>query len=245
MTCSHQSIIQKNIEQLSQQIREAELRYSREPHSVQLLAVSKTKPIEALQAAIHAGQKSFGENYVQEGVDKIQHFKQHYSQSELEWHFIGPIQSNKTRLIAENFDWVHSVDREKIAQRLNDQREESKQNQQCAPIQVLIQVNTSGEASKSGTNHDQVFALAELINTLPNLTLRGLMSIPENVSDYASQLAAFQQLTALKAQLQALYPQVDTLSMGMSGDMQAAIEAGSTMVRIGTAIFGERDYNKK
>lgn len=245
MTCSHQTIIQKNIEHISQQIHEAEWRYSRDPHSVQLLAVSKTKPIEALQAAIDAGQRRFGENYVQEGVDKIQHFEQHYSQCKLEWHFIGPIQSNKTRLIAENFDWIHSVDREKIAQRLNDQREEHHQRGEKTPLQVLIQVNTSGEASKSGINHDQVFALAELINALPNLTLRGLMSIPEHVSDYASQLAAFKQLAQLNIQLQALYPQVDTLSMGMSGDMQAAIEAGSTMVRIGTAIFGERDYRNQ
>lgn len=235
MTIS-QTSIKNNIEQISQQIREAELHYSRTQNSVQLLAVSKTKPIEALQQAIDAGQKCFGENYVQEGVDKIQHFKQYYSENELEWHFIGPIQSNKTRLIAENFDWVHSIDREKIAQRLNDQRATQ------APLQVLIQVNTSGEASKSGTNHDQVFALAELINTLPNLTLRGLMSIPENVSDHASQLAAFEQLAQLNTQLQQRYPQVDTLSMGMSGDMQAAIEAGSTMVRIGTAIFGQRNY---
>ncbi|MBD1576239.1 YggS family pyridoxal phosphate-dependent enzyme [Vibrio sp. S11_S32] len=228
--------IQNNIEHINGLIRTAEEKFSRQPHSVQLLAVSKTKPIEALEQAIASGQRQFGENYVQEGVDKIHHFNEHYNQTELEWHFIGPIQSNKTRLIAENFDWVHSIDREKIAQRLNDQRIN------LAPLQVLIQVNTSGEASKSGIDHAQTFALAQLINDLPNLTLRGLMSIPENVSDYASQLAAFEHLKNLQLQLQQHYPQVDTLSMGMSGDMQAAIEAGSTMVRIGTAIFGERHY---
>lgn len=235
MMCSDKTRIQNNIEQIDQQIRQAEQQYSRHPNSVQLLAVSKTKPISALEDAITAGQTRFGENYVQEGVDKIQYFSQHYNQSELEWHFIGPIQSNKTRLISENFDWVHSIDRDKIAQRLNDQRISS------TPLQVLIQVNTSGEGSKSGTSHEQVFALAQLINDLPNLTLRGLMSIPENVSDHQSQLAAFQQLAELHQSLQKSYPQIDTLSMGMSGDMQAAIEAGSTMVRIGTAIFGSRD----
>ncbi len=230
--------ISQNIQQIEAQIRHAEQQFARMPNSVQLLAVSKTKPIAALQQAIDAGQTRFGENYVQEGVEKIQHFKQHYNHSELEWHFIGPIQSNKTRSIAENFDWVHSLERDKIAQRLNDQRPAG-----STPLQVLIQVNTSGELSKSGVQNEQVFALAQLINQLPNLTLRGLMSIPENVSDYASQLHAFQQLSQLQQQLQALYPQVDTLSMGMSGDMQAAIEAGSTMVRIGTAIFGARDYS--
>lgn len=237
MMCSDKNSIQQNIEQINQQIRTAEQQYGRHSNSVQLLAVSKTKPIAALEEAIAAGQTCFGENYVQEGVEKIQYFAQHYTQSALEWHFIGPIQSNKTRLIAENFDWVHSVDREKIAQRLNDQRLGSK------PLQVLIQVNTSGESSKSGTDHQQVFALAKLINDLPNLTLRGLMSIPENVSDHASQLTAFQQLAELKQALQSAYPQIDTLSMGMSGDMSAAIEAGSTIVRIGTAIFGARDYS--
>ena len=157
----------------------------------------------------------------------------------MEWHFIGPIQSNKTRPIAESFQWVHSVDRDKIAQRLNDQRPS-----ELPPLQVLIQVNTSGEESKSGTSEETVFALAELISSLPNLTLRGLMSIPANVSDYQSQLNAFSQLAELKDKLAANYSDIDTLSMGMSGDMDAAVEAGSTMVRIGTAIFGARDYAK-
>ena len=229
--------IQQNIEQVTTQIRNTEHKCGREPHSVQLLAVSKTKPNEAIAAALEAGQKAFGENYVQEGVEKVRYFSEHYRDAGIEWHFIGPIQSNKTRLIAESFDWVHSIDRQKIAQRLNDQRPEG-----MPPIQVLIQVNSSGEASKSGTSESEVFALAELISSLPNLTLKGLMSIPANVSDYDSQLRAFKQLASLKDKLAEKYDGLDTLSMGMSGDMQAAVEAGSTMVRIGTAIFGARDY---
>ncbi|PWI32132.1 YggS family pyridoxal phosphate-dependent enzyme [Vibrio albus] len=232
--------IQQNIEQVTTQIRNTEHKCGREPNSVQLLAVSKTKPNEAISAALEAGQKAFGENYVQEGVEKVRYFSEHYSDADIEWHFIGPIQSNKTRPVAENFDWVHSIDRKKVAQRLNDQRPES-----MPPLQVLIQVNTSGEVSKSGTDESEVFALAELISSLPNLTLRGLMSIPANVSDYASQLRAFQQLAELKEKLTEKYDGLDTLSMGMSGDMEAAVEAGSTMVRIGTAIFGARDYGTR
>jgi hypothetical protein len=232
--------IQQNIEQVTTQIRNTEHKCGREPNSVQLLAVSKTKPNEAIAAALRAGQKAFGENYVQEGVEKALYFSEHYSDAGIEWHFIGPIQSNKTRPIAENFAWVHSIDRKKIAQRLNDQRPGS-----LPPLQVLIQVNTSGEESKSGTDESEVFALAELISSLPNLTLRGLMSIPANVSDYDSQLRAFQQLADLQQKLAEKYAGLDTLSMGMSGDMEAAVAAGSTMVRIGTAIFGARDYGTK
>ncbi|MEZ8723909.1 YggS family pyridoxal phosphate-dependent enzyme [Vibrio pomeroyi] len=233
------SSIQQNIEQITSQIRSAEQKCGRAPESVQLLAVSKTKPIDAILEAALGGQVAFGENYVQEGVDKVKHFSEQHSNLNLEWHFIGPIQSNKTRPIAESFQWVHSVDRDKIAQRLNDQRPS-----ELPPLQVLIQVNTSGEESKSGISEETVFALAELISSLPNLTLRGLMSIPANVSDYQSQLNAFSQLAELKDKLAAKYPNIDTLSMGMSGDMDAAVEAGSTMVRIGTAIFGARDYAK-
>ncbi|WP_394139527.1 YggS family pyridoxal phosphate-dependent enzyme [Vibrio chagasii] len=233
------SSIQQNIEQITSQIRCAEQNCGRAPESVQLLAVSKTKPIDAILEAALGGQIAFGENYVQEGVDKVKHFSEQHSNLNLEWHFIGPIQSNKTRPIAESFAWVHSIDRDKIAQRLSDQRPS-----ELPPLQVLIQVNTSGEASKSGTSEESVFALAELISSLPNLTLRGLMSIPANVSDYQSQLSAFSQLAELKDKLAAKYPDIDTLSMGMSGDMDAAVEAGSTMVRIGTAIFGARDYAK-
>ncbi|MDG3087117.1 YggS family pyridoxal phosphate-dependent enzyme [Vibrio hannami] len=234
------SSIQQNIEQVIKQIHTAEVKCGRQQISVQLLAVSKTKPIEAIEQAIEAGQKAFGENYVQEGVEKVAYFKEHHAEQNLEWHFIGPLQSNKTRQVAESFDWVHSVDRAKIAQRLNDQRPGS-----LEPLKVLIQVNTSGEESKSGTNEEEVFALAELISSLPNLTLKGLMSIPANVSDYQSQLAAFNQLAELKNKLESRYNGLDTLSMGMSGDLEAAVEAGSTMVRIGTAIFGARDYSNK
>ncbi|MBA5762086.1 YggS family pyridoxal phosphate-dependent enzyme [Vibrio sp. 404] len=233
--------IQQNIEQITSQILSAQQKCGRAQESVQLLAVSKTKPNQAVLEAAQAGHTAFGENYVQEGVDKIAYFSEHHPELPLVWHFIGPIQSNKTRPVAESFDWVHTIDRSKIAQRLSDQRPA-----EMPPLQVLIQVNTSGESSKSGIEEEQVFELAELISSLPNLTLRGLMSIPANVPDHASQLYAFNQLADLKQSLSERFPQLnlDTLSMGMSGDMEAAIEAGSTMVRIGTAIFGARDYSK-
>ncbi|EKO3392331.1 YggS family pyridoxal phosphate-dependent enzyme [Vibrio fluvialis] len=233
------SSIQQNLEHITSQIENAQQKCGRPRSSVQLLAVSKTKPVEAILEAAQAGQRAFGENYVQEGCDKVQFFAEHHPELDLEWHFIGPLQSNKTRLIAEHFDWMHTIDRAKIAQRLSEQRPAH-----LPPLQVLIQVNTSGEASKSGISENDLFTLAELISGLPNLTLRGLMSIPENVPDYSSQLAAFRQLAALKDRLAEKYDGIDTLSMGMSGDMEAAIEAGSTIVRIGTAIFGQRDYSR-
>lgn len=234
------SSIQQNLELITSQIASAQQKCGRAPGSVQLLAVSKTKPVEAILEAAAAGQRAFGENYVQEGCDKVQFFASQHPELNLEWHFIGPLQSNKTRLIAEHFDWMHTIDRAKIAQRLSEQRPAH-----LPPLQVLIQVNTSGEASKSGISAQELFPLAELISALPGLTLRGLMSIPENVTDYKSQLAAFQQLEALQQQLADKFDSIDTLSMGMSGDMEAAIEAGSTIVRIGTAIFGQRDYSQK
>ena len=227
--------IKQNIHQITLQIENSIQKCGRRQNSVQLLAVSKTKPIELLEQAIETGQRAFGENYVQEGIEKVQYFQKNHSDTPLEWHFIGPIQSNKTRPIAEHFNWVHSVERLKIAQRLNEQRPEG-----LGELNVLIQVNISSEESKSGTTSDEVMELAAAINAMPNLTLRGLMSIPANVSNYDEQLAAFTQLASIQNQLRAQYPQVDTLSMGMSGDMDAAIEAGSTMVRIGTAIFGTR-----
>ncbi|EKO3379142.1 YggS family pyridoxal phosphate-dependent enzyme [Vibrio fluvialis] len=233
------SSIQQNLEHITSQIENAQQKCGRPRSSVQLLAVSKTKPVEAILEAAQAGQRAFGENYVQEGCDKVQFFAEHHPELDLEWHFIGPLQSNKTRLIAEHFDWMHTIDRAKIAQRLSEQRPAH-----LPPLQVLIQVNTSGEASKSGISENDLFTLAELISGLPNLTLRGLMSIPENVPDYPSQLAAFRQLATLKDRLAEKYDGIDTLSMGMSGDMEAAIEAGSTIVRIGTAIFGQRDYSR-
>ncbi|MBY7963584.1 YggS family pyridoxal phosphate-dependent enzyme [Vibrio fluvialis] len=233
------SSIQQNLEHITSQIENAQQKCGRPRSSVQLLAVSKTKPVEAILEAAQAGQRAFGENYVQEGCDKVQFFAEHHPELDLEWHFIGPLQSNKTRQIAEHFDWMHTIDRAKIAQRLSEQRPAH-----LPPLQVLIQVNTSGETSKSGISENDLFTLAELISGLPNLTLRGLMSIPENVPDYPSQLAAFRQLAALKDRLAEKYDGIDTLSMGMSGDMEAAIEAGSTIVRIGTAIFGQRDYSR-
>ncbi|MDR9828320.1 YggS family pyridoxal phosphate-dependent enzyme [Vibrio sp. FNV 38] len=233
--------IQQNIELITSQIKSAQQKCGRARDSVQLLAVSKTKPNQAILEAAQAGQRMFGENYVQEGVEKVQFFTEQHPELDIDWHFIGPIQSNKTRHVAEHFAWVHTVERAKTAQRLNDQRPEN-----MPPLQVLLQVNTSGETSKSGLQDQEVLDLAELVSALPNLKLRGLMSIPANVSDYDSQLSAFQQLATLKDKLSSKYSDIDTLSMGMSSDMEAAIEAGSTIVRIGTAIFGARDYaNRK
>ncbi|KEY90856.1 hypothetical protein CF67_09026 [Candidatus Photodesmus blepharus] len=230
--------IQKNIKRIISQIESAQKKYGRARNSVQLLAVSKTKPIEAILDAVQGGQKFFGENYVQESINKIQFFRKNYANLSLKWHFIGPIQSNKTRHVSENFDWVHTINRAKIAQRLNDQRPVGME-----PIQVLIQVNTCSEKNKFGVFENEIFALVDLITSLPNLTLRGLMSIPANTSDHQSQFIAFSKLTKLKNKLTKKYPQLelDTLSMGMSGDMDAAIRAGSTMLRIGTSIFGTRN----
>lgn len=229
--------IRQNLKQVTSQIDSAAQKCGRNASSVQLLAVSKTKPFQAIAEAVDAGQIRFGENYVQEGVEKITYFRDIHPH--LEWHFIGPIQSNKTRLIAEHFDWVHSIDRSKVAHRLSEQRPAD-----LPPLQVLIQVNTSGEASKSGIGFDDVKALAEEIDALPNLTLRGLMCIPQPEDDHQKQLDAFAPLAALFEAMKASRPDFDTLSMGMSGDMDAAIASGSTMVRIGTAIFGARDYSK-
>ncbi|MBL4828344.1 MAG: YggS family pyridoxal phosphate-dependent enzyme [Aliivibrio sp.] len=232
--------IKQNLTNVINQVHEFEKKCGRAINDVQVLAVSKTKPIEALESALDAGQRAFGENYVQEGVEKVHFFNQQHSNREITWHFIGPIQSNKTKLIAENFDWVHTIERTKIAQRLNNQRPEN-----SPPMQVLIQVNISGEERKSGATEDQIFALAQTISEMPNLQLRGLMAIPENVSDYQQQLVSFVALSKLQNRLQQQFKNIDTLSMGMSGDMEAAIEAGSTMIRIGTAIFGARDYSKQ
>ncbi|MCG9760148.1 MULTISPECIES: YggS family pyridoxal phosphate-dependent enzyme [Pseudoalteromonas] len=200
--------------------------------TVQLLAVSKTKPIADIEAAIAAGQTQFGESYVQEAVDKVAYFKQNKA---LEWHFIGPIQSNKSRLVAENFHWVQSVDREKIARRLNEQRPTN-----LKPLKVLVQVNISGDDNKSGCHPDEVDTLAQFINDCRQLELRGLMTITEQTDDRQKQLQYFQQMRACFDRLKDQYQQLDTLSMGMSGDLDTAIAAGSTMVRIGTDIFGKR-----
>jgi pyridoxal phosphate enzyme (YggS family) len=203
----------------------------RRPENITLLAVSKVFPADAVREAYHAGQSAFGESYVQEALDKIAALRDLL----LEWHFIGPIQSNKTRAIAENFAWVHSIDRLKIAERLAAQRP---QNQ--LPLNVCIQVNVSGEDSKSGVAPSEVLALAQAMAGLPQLKLRGLMAIPAPADDLEEQRKPFAQLRALMAQLNEQGLGLDTLSMGMSHDLEAAIMEGATIVRVGSAIFGER-----
>ena len=227
--------ISQNLAQIQQQIESLSAQFQRE--NVRLLAVSKTKPVSAIEEAIQAGQKAFGENYVQEGVEKIAYFNQ---QADLEWHFIGPLQSNKTKLVAAHFDWIQTVDRLKIAQRLSEQRPADK-----APLNVLIQINISDEASKSGIAPEDMLPLAKEIALLPNLTLRGLMAIPKPEHEPAQQKIALSKMQQLFNRLQTEFEGIDTLSMGMSDDMAAAIECGSTMVRIGTAVFGARDYGVK
>ena len=230
--------IAHNLAQVRDKISAAATRCGRASEEITLLAVSKTKPASAIADAIAAGQHAFGENYVQEGVDKIRFF-QEQGKTDLQWHFIGPLQSNKSRLVAEHFDWCHTIDRLRIASRLNDQRPEA-----LPPLNVLIQVNISDENSKSGIALEELDALAADVAALPRLTLRGLMAIPAPESSYERQFAVAQQMAVAFEALKARYNTVDTLSLGMSDDMEAAIAAGSTMVRIGTAIFGARDYSK-
>ena len=208
---------------------------ARKPDAVGLLAVSKTFGPEAVRAVAALGQRDFGENYVQEALTKMAALQD----CPLIWHCIGPLQSNKTRAVAEHFDWVHTVDRLKIAQRLSEQRPAH-----LPPLKVLIQINISDEQSKSGIPLEALDALAAEIAELPHLELRGLMAIPAPESEYVRQFAVAQQMAVAFARLKTRYPTVDTLSLGMSDDMEAAIAAGSTMVRIGTAIFGARDYSK-
>ncbi|KQZ86499.1 MULTISPECIES: YggS family pyridoxal phosphate-dependent enzyme [unclassified Pseudomonas] len=226
------STIADNILQVSSRIHAATLAANRVENSVQLLAVSKTKPAQALREAYAAGLRDFGENYLQEALGK----QLELADLPLIWHFIGPIQSNKTRAIAEHFDWVHSVDRLKIAQRLSEQRPAD-----LPPLNICIQVNVSGEASKSGCTPDDLPALANAISALPRLKLRGLMAIPEPTEDRAAQDAAFAAVQSLQASLNL---PLDTLSMGMSHDLESAIAQGATWVRIGTALFGARDYSQ-
>ncbi|MGS0542896.1 YggS family pyridoxal phosphate-dependent enzyme [Pseudomonas sp. Y5-11] len=227
------STIADNILQVSSRIQAATKAAGRDENSVQLLAVSKTKPAQALREAYAAGLRDFGENYLQEALGK----QLELADLPLIWHFIGPIQSNKTRAIAEHFDWVHSVDRLKIAQRLSEQRPA-----ELPPLNICIQVNVSGEASKSGCTPADLPALAEAISTLPRLKLRGLMAIPEPTEDRAEQDAAFAAVQRLQASLNL---PLDTLSMGMSHDLESAIAQGATWVRIGTALFGARDYGQQ
>lgn len=203
----------------------------RAPSSVQLLAVSKTFPAERLRALAAAGQHAFGESYVQEAQDKIRAL----AGLAVEWHFIGPVQSNKTREIAEHFDWVHSIDRDKIAQRLSAQRREA-----LPPLNVCVQVNVSGEASKSGVAPDDTLALCQRVTQLPRLRLRGLMAIPAPVAPGADPRAPFRRLRELRETLRSAGIEADTLSAGMSDDFEHAIAEGATIIRIGTALFGPR-----
>ena len=212
-------------------VKQSALVANRPPNSVQLLAVSKTKPVSDIVQAYEAGQLLFGENYVQEGIEKV---KALANLTEIEWHFIGPLQSNKTRLVAENFDWVQSVDRFKIAQRLNDQRSAHKK------LNVCIQVNINNEMSKAGVKPEELEDFARQIRLLPNLTLRGLMAIPAADQTDLQQHTSFQSLHQLFDIIKKDDSNIDTLSMGMSGDLQCAIANGATMVRLGTAIFGAR-----
>jgi len=213
--------------------------YGRDPQTIRLVAVSKTCNADAVLEAARAGQTAFGENYEQEAVTKIAAVRAARPDLALEWHFIGPIQSNKTRAIAEHFDWVHSVERERIARRLSDQRPP-----QLPPLNVCIQVNISGEASKSGVAPENVPELAQAIAALPRLKLRGLMAIPEPESDPEKQRAPYRLMRKIYDTLRAQGFDLDTLSMGMTDDLNAAIAEGATVVRVGTAIFGARNYAK-
>ena len=223
--------LQANLLTFQERIARACAKAGRRPDSVLLLAVSKTFPADAVRAAAGAGQRHFGENYIPEGSDKAVEL----NDPALIWHFIGPVQSNKTRPIAQCFQWVHTIEREKIARRLSEQREAGQ-----PPLQVCLQVNVSGEGSKSGVAPDDLFALADEVAALPRLRLRGLMAIPEPTNDESLQRARFAQLRGLLESLRQRGHDMDTLSMGMSADLEAAVTEGATIVRIGTAIFGER-----
>lgn len=224
--------IQQNLVNVKNRIIQAANKYHRSPEDITLLAVSKTKSCDVIQEAIDAGQYQFGENYLQEGIEKTAYFSH---RQDLIWHFIGALQSNKSRLVAEHFDWCHTIDRLKIAQRLNNQRPANK-----SPLNVLIQINISDEISKSGIAPDELDKLATEIVLLPNLKLRGLMAIPAPNNELSQQMAIFRSMENLFNQLKKQYPDIDTLSMGMTADLDIAIACGSTLVRIGTAIFGSR-----
>ena len=236
------SLISNNLQVVRAELADAAQKAGRDPQQICLLAVSKTFPAQAVVDAVMAGQLSFGENYLQEAVDKIHAVQALLPQVSLEWHFIGPIQSNKTRQIAENFSWVHSVEREKIAQRLSEQRPP-----ELPPLNICLQVNISREESKSGVLPEDAVALAKKMGDLKGVRLRGLMAVPAACDDPVEQRHAFRQLRELmeqiKQQIDVQGTPLDTLSMGMSGDMAAAIAEGSTIVRIGSAIFGKRNYD--
>lgn len=223
--------VAENLEALRKQITEFETHYGRIAGAVKLLCVSKTQAADKIREAAAAGARDFGENYLQEAEQKIAEL----AELDLTWHFIGPVQSNKTRGIAESFQWVHSVDREKIARRLAEQRPEH-----LPPLNICVQINLSGESSKSGSTLEQALDLCDQVARLPRLRLRGLMAIPAPLEDFQAQRAAFAPLADCFRTLQQRHEGIDTLSMGMSNDFEAAIAEGSTMVRLGTAIFGAR-----
>ena len=227
--------LQENLHMVQQRIATQCAASGRDPRSVQLLAVSKTFALSAVLEAHQAGQQHFGENYIQEGVEKISACRARPDCGDLVWHCIGPIQSNKTRLVATHFDWVHTVDRLKIAQRLSEQRPPD-----MPPLQICIQVNIDGGVNKAGIAPVEVLELGRQVAALPRLRLRGLMTIPEPAPDYAHALAVHQSAKNLWDQLRAAGLEMDTLSMGMSADLEAALAAGSTMVRVGSALFGSR-----
>ena len=223
--------IEAALDTVRTRIREAERRYRREPGSVTLLAVSKTKPPEAVRAAVAAGQRAFGENHLQDAMPKVEAL----GGQSVSWHFIGAVQSNKTRPIARHFDWVHGIDREKIAVRLSARRPAER-----GPLDVCIEVDASGEDTKSGISPEGVEPLARIVRELPGLRLRGLMAIPRPEPDFESQRIPFRLLREILDDLNAKGLGLDTLSMGMTGDLEAAIAEGATIVRIGTAVFGPR-----
>lgn len=230
------SAISQNLQAVRNNIYVSAKAAERNPDDVRLLAVSKSWDAQAILDAVRAGQRTFGESYEQEAIGKMMAVKAIEPGLELEWHFIGPIQSNKTRSIAEHFDWVHAVDRERIAQRLSDQRPTNR-----LPLNVCIQVNVSNEDTKSGIAAEETLALAQVITALPRLRLRGLMAIPEPEDDPKKQREAFATLKTLFDEICQQGFEMDTLSMGMTDDMAAAIAEGSTIVRVGTAIFGQRE----
>jgi hypothetical protein len=231
--------INDNLQAVAARIRTAADAAGRDPSSVRLLAVTKTVLPGAIEEAYVAGQRSFGENYVQEALDKKSALERSGISSRIEWHLIGPLQSNKTRAAAECFDWVHTIEREKVARRLSEARAKD-----APPLNVLIQVNVSGEASKSGVPPAEVAPLASLVAQMPHLRLRGLMAIPEPTADTRLQAERFRAVRELFDSLNKEGFALDTLSMGMSQDLESAVAQGSTLVRVGTAIFGERTKSK-
>ena len=224
--------ITDRIKNVRQDLHDLCAKYHININELKLLAVSKTHPASAIQAAYEAGITEFGESYLQEAVDKI------HALAELPviWHFIGPIQSNKTRLISANFDWVQSADRKKLLLRLSEQRPEK-----MPPLNICIQINYFNEQQKKGANQDEITELLELASQLPNIKLRGMMSIPPKTDNFATQLSQYQQIASCFRNYQKRFPQMDTLSIGMSSDLESAVAAGSTMVRVGTSLFGNRN----